>query len=160
MWLVAGGALCQEATTLLSDIWERVEGAAVASSTRPKGVGMTCAAALEWPAEANGAANQLWWLIGTTSGELYLLNGDDLRPAPCPAISHEAATGARARRGPTGGVLLTASRADDRVGITALTVMSPDKEGGTGLVSDSALVVGFTDGCVRQYRILDLLTAS
>lgn len=184
LWVVGGGALqaVSGSTRRMAELSRRQNGQMapppLADAT------MTCALALVWPGAATGAATggdkRGFWLVGTSTGELHMLGPDLLEPLGRPLIS--AGSAARAalegadeaalldtplRTGPTGGITLAKNGSDAAdVAVTALGVhiTSGGKEGDGEPQGDSephseaALCVGFADGSVRQYRLVELLS--
>ena len=131
--------------------------------------GMRCILHLVWPPTAPGNASasgdapaaehdasKRYWLLGTASDELHLLN-EELKPTSI-AAHGKALPGA-----PAGVRLLPAAQAaaETPLGIAALTLIGgPEKQEDVAPLAEHAgLCVGFDDGSVRQYRLVDVLHA-
>ncbi len=116
--------------------------------------GASCAIGFYWSVSETGdAPAAFFWLVGTKNSELHLL-----RHTLEPAMSHTPA----GMLAPHVRVASTAGSGSSPMHITALAVSQPqpDDEGApiqSYHAKDGVLVVGFDDGSVKQFRLVELM---
>ena len=140
--------------------------------------GMRCLMHLTWPPPAVAAAPaaptspppttpdveaRRYWLVGTARNELLLLN-EELKPTSISCQGKPSASGqpfgVRLAFGPkpTGPVSWNTVDVNGAPpGITALSTVVEKNDKVVALPEHAALVVGFEDGSVRQYKLEEIL---